>query len=793
MLCHPSFPVEPWTVTESQLDLGVLAQTESVLALSNGHIGMRGNLDEGEPHGLPGTYLNSVYELRPLPYAEAGFGYPESGQTVVNVIDGKLVRLLVDDEPFDVRYGEVVSHRRVLDLRAGVLRREVEWRSPAGALVRVRSMRLVSFVERAVAAIRYEVEPLEKPVQVVIQSELVANEAIPARPTEDPRVSAILDQPLESEEVLSWPTGGVLVHRVRHSGILVAAAMEHLVDAPEGSETSSEVSSDVARFVLLGRLEPSQGVRLTKFLGYGWSAQRSRSALHDQVRGATRSARHVGWDGLAGSQRQFLDEYWSAAEVEVDGDPEVQQAVRFSLFHVLQAGARAEGRPIPAKGLTGPGYDGHAFWDTEVHVLGLLGFSRPAAVADALRWRHSTLPLARRRARELGLEGAAFPWRTIDGQECSAYWPAGTAAFHVGADVAHAVVRYLRTTGDVELEAEIGLELLVETARLWSSLGHHHVDGTFRIDGVTGPDEYGAIADNNVYTNLMAQLNLRAAAEACARHPSQAAALGVDEEEAARWREAAHHMYVPYDDRLGVHPQAEGFTDHEVWDFAGTSEDQYPLMLHFPYFDLYRKQVVKQADLVLAMHLRPEAFSAEQKERNFAYYEPLTVRDSSLSSCTQAVIAAETGHLGLAYAYVRESSLIDLADLEHNTSDGLHIAALAGAWTALVEGLGGVRLEESRLVVRPRLPEDLQRLQFSLRYRARRLQVEVRAEEARYRLVSGEDLSIWHHDEEVHLVAGGEVVRPILPVAARPAPRQPPGREPRRGGVRSPRGAGGQL
>ncbi len=778
MIRHPAFTVDPWSIIESELDLGILATTESLFALSNGHLGMRGNLDEGEPHGLPGTYLNSVYELRPLPYAEAGYGYPESGQTVVNVTNGKLIRLLVDAEPFDVRYGQLLSHRRELDLRAGVLRREVRWRSPSGAQVRVSSTRMVSLVERGVAAIHYEVEALEAPVRIVVQSELVANEALPPRPAEDPRVSAILEQPLVGEESLAWAGGGMLVHRVRRSGLLLAAAMEHGLDAPEGSEMSSECSADVARVTVISTLEPSKRLVLTKFLGYGWSAERSRPAIHDQARGMLQAARHTGWAGLLGAQREFLDKFWAGVDVEIDGDHEVQQAVRFSIFHVLQAGARAEGRPIAAKGLTGPGYDGHAFWDTEIYVLGLLGHSRPESVADALRWRHSTLPLARDRARQLGFSGAAFPWRTINGEECSAYWPAGTAAFHIGADIAYAVERYVRATGDQKFEEEIGLELLVETARLWHSIGHRH-DGTFRIDGVTGPDEYSAVADNNVYTNLMAQLNLAVAAQACARHPDKAAALGVLDGETASWLDAARDMYIPFDQDLGVHPQAEGFTDHEVWDFARTHAGQYPLMLHFPYFDLYRKQVVKQADLVLAMYLRGDMFTTEQMVRNFDYYERITVRDSSLSACVQAVVAAETGHLELAYDYVGESSLLDLADLEHDTRDGLHVAALAGAWVALVEGLGGVRVEESRLVLRPRLPDTLRGLRFRLLYRGQRLQVEVRAGEARYRLLDGDGLSVWHYDTEVPLKSGMDERREIPPMELRTAPAQPMGRAPR--------------
>jgi len=300
---------------------------------------------------------------------------------------------------------------------------------------------------------------------------------------------------------------------------------------------------------------------------------------------------------------------------------EIQQAVRFALFHVLQASARAERRAIPAKGLTGSGYDGHAFWDSETYVLPVLTYTVPAAVSHILRWRHSTLSSARERARQLGLAGAAFPWRTITGAECSSYWPAGTAAFHVGADIADALVRYVHVTGDEAFEEQFGLELLAETARLWRVLGHHDGDGQFRIDGVTGPDEYSAVADNNVYTNLMAQHNLQAAADAAERHVEQSRKLGIDAEEIASWRDAAKAMFVPYDEALGVHPQADGFTNHQIWDFANTTPEQYPLLLHFPYFDLYRKQVVKQADLVLAMHLRGDAFTAEQKERNFSYYE----------------------------------------------------------------------------------------------------------------------------------------------------------------------------
>ncbi|MEV7228857.1 glycoside hydrolase family 65 protein [Polymorphospora sp. NPDC051019] len=783
MIRERAYPVEPWHVRETGLDLDVLAQSESVFALANGHVGLRGNLDEGEPHGLPGSYLNSFYELRPLPYAEAGFGFPESGQTIVNITNGKLIRLLVDDEPFDVRYGELLAHERVLDLRAGTLERNVHWRSPAGDEVRIRSTRLVSFTQRAVAAICYEIEPVDEPVRLIVQSELVANEELPAQ-AKDPRVAAVLESPLQAEERLVYEDGGLLIHRTKRSGLRLAAAMGHEVDGPERTKVTTEAYEDWARTTVAVALRPGQRLRMVKYLTYGWSSRRSRPALRDQVGGALAGARYSGWEGLVREQREYLDDFWDASDVRVEGDPEVQQAVRFGLFHVLQAGARAESRPIAAKGLTGPGYDGHVFWDTETFVLPVLTYTQPAAVAHALRWRHATLDLARDRARTLDLHGAAFPWRTIRGHECSAYWPAGTAGFHIGADIADAVRRYVQATGDTEFEREIGLELLVETARLWRSLGHHDRHGRFHIDGVTGPDEYTAVKDDNVYTNLMAQRNLLAAAEAVQRHSEEAWRLGVDDEETAAWRDAAGSMYVPYDEELGVHPQVEGFTRYQEWDFAATPPDKYPLLLNHPYFDLYRKQVVKQADLVMAMHLRGDAFTAEEKARNFVYYERRTVRDSSLSACTQSVLAAETGHLELAHDYLGEAALMDLHDIHQNTRDGVHVASLAGAWIALVAGLGGMRDHDGRLSFAPRLPSRIGRLEFSLMWHGRRLRVDVRPHEVTYALRDGDDdtrLELRHHGEEVTVTCDDPVTLPIpaAPLAG-PPPRQPPGRAPAR-------------
>jgi alpha,alpha-trehalose phosphorylase len=774
-----AFPVEPWRVREVGLDQASLAVSESLFTLSNGHIGVRGNLDEGDPAGLPGTYLASFYETRPLPYAEAGYGYPESGQTVLNVTNGKLIRLLVDDEPLDLRYGEILSHERILDLRRGVLDRVVEWRSPAGTKVRIRSTRIVSLARRSLLAIDYRVEPIDKPLRVVVQSELVANEPTP-RQSDDPRLTAVIDNALEPLEHHAEGLRALLIHRTRSSKLRLATAMDHQIFTPNRHTTEVTSEPDWARVAVSTGVGLGEQLRLVKFVAYGWSSRRSVPALRDQVSAALLSALDAGWDAVQQEQVAAFEDFWSGADVELDGPIEIQQAVRFDIFQAYQAGARAERRAIAAKGLTGTGYDGHAFWDTESFVLPLLTATAPEAAGDALRWRLSTMVLAKERAKTLRLGGATFPWRTIRGQECSGYWPAGTAAVHINADIAVAAARYLWWTADEEFGRTCALPLLIETARLWMSLGYIGDDGKFHIDGVTGPDEYTALCDDNTYTNLMAAQNLRSAAQAVKRWPTPE----VSDDEVESWLDAAERIAVPYDHDKRVHEQCRGFTSWQLWDFERSArEREYPLLLHAPYFDLYRKQVVKQADLMLAMHWCGDAFTAEDKARAFAYYEPLTVRDSSLSACTQAVLAAEVGHLGLAADYLAEAALMDLRDLEHNAKDGLHIASMAGGWLALVAGFGGMRDASDQLLFRPQLPPGWHRLCFSVRPQGMRLHVDITPGKVEYRLKGEQPLVLTHcspgHQESITLHPDKPVSRRWKPVKAlTPPPAQPPGREP---------------
>ena len=568
------------------------------------------------------------------------------------------------------------EHERVLDLRTGLLDRRLRWSAPSGAAVAVTSRRFVSLRRRELHAMRYEVRALSA-AQVSLRPVAGCPHTPPpdVQPPEDWH-----SPPLEHEGCGHDPSGAWIAQRTRTTDIGVALTVAYRMEAPDGVEVSW--TRDGEQVEVGARLEAGQALRLEVLTTYATAADTSTPQLQARARTALRSACGAGWARLEEEQGTMLAEVWRRADVVVEGDDEMQLALRFAVFHVVQASVCAAGSGIRAKGLTGTGYHGHAFWEADTFVLPLLTQALPAAAGDHLRWRHGMLGLAIDRARRLRLPGATFPWRTISGHECSGYWPAGTAAFHVNADIADAAVRYAATTRDEDFARDVGVDLVVHTARLWLGLGHHTADGSFRIDGMTGPDEYTALQDNNTYTNLMARRNLLAARDLSVRFPAEARRLGVDDDECRRWVRAAEAVVVPYDPVSAVTEQSENFTRHPPWDFDRAGSDGEPLSAHAPYVELYRRRVVKQADLVLALYLAGDSFTPEQKRQDFDYYEAVTVRDSSLSATAQAVVAAEVGHLELAWDYARETALIDLRDLHGSTDDGLHLAALAGTWTA---------------------------------------------------------------------------------------------------------------
>jgi alpha,alpha-trehalose phosphorylase len=780
LIDHPAFPVEGWRVTETAFSPEVLAQSETIFTVANGYLGLRGNLDEGTPVDAAGTYLNGFYETRPIIYGERHHAYPPDSETQLNVTDGKVIRLTVDGAPFDVRTGTLHSHRRILDLRSAVLRREVIWEPPAGGRIAIRSLRLASLSDPHLAAVRYEVEVLDGQAVVELTSALVANESNQVREGDPREAAPLYGQVLLPELVRANGSRAVMVHTTRASRLSLAAAMDHRIEAGNIHRATAEGDDGETRVVFAAEAGPGAPVRLVKIMAYHWSADDPPERLAERASASLERALEVGLDGLVDRQRRHAKAFWDRTDVVVDGDAEVQQGLRFGLFQVLQATAHAGDRGVAAKALTGQGYEGHRFWDSEVFLVPLLAYTSPEAAKGLLSFRHATLGPARARASELGLSGALFPWRTISGTDVSPFFPAGTAGFHLAAGVAYAVTTYTAATDDEAFRSGPGAELLVETARLWMALGHHDAlrDGAFCLCRVTGPDEYSAIADNNVYTNLMAAKNLMAAAELVdelrATRPSAwrklRAATGLDVVEPAAWRQAAQAMYVPYDAEQGIHPQDDSFLHLAPWKPDPAQADHRPLLLDYHPLVLYQHQVIKQADLLLALHLAGDRFSLEDKRRDFAYYEPITVHDSSLSAATHAVIAAELGETEMAERYVRSAALIDLGDLAHNVHDGVHVAALAGSWISVVAGLGGFRHgADGSLLFAPRLPSGWRHVAFPLRVGDRRLRVEITPEETRYQLTGSGSLTVVHHGQVLVLTQAGAARVPTAPASSREA------------------------
>jgi len=770
------YPSDPWRLVEAGYSERSFERAETMFALANGYVGIRGTLDEGRPWLSPGVYVNGFHETWPIIHAEDAHGLVRTGQTIVKVPDATLLRLFVDDEPLYLPFANLRTHSRVLDMRAGTLTRDLAWSTPDGKHVAVRSCRLVSLEHRHLVAVTYEVVLRDRPAPVVVRSQILNHEDLAAQGTTerpaDPRAGNELDGRVLNAMVAERDGDRLLLgYRTTNSGMTLGVGVDHVIETAAAHETTVSLDGDRGELVLTVDAQPGVPIRITKFVTYQSSRSAPARELVDRCAQTLDRAVRDGFDALLASQRAHLDRFWDRADVRVQAGPDaprLQQAIRWNLFQLAQATWRAEGSGVPAKGLTGRGYDGHYFWDTEIYVLPFLSYTQPRIARNLLRFRASMLPAARERAHELDQRGAMFPWRTINGREASAYYQAGTAQYHINADIAYAIRRYVQVRDDPGFLVEVGAEILVETARLWEDLGFYSDDGVFHIHGVTGPDEYTTVVDDNAYTNLMARLNLRFAAESMRRlaserpdaHAVLVADLALAPDEVQRWERAADAMHVPYDEQRGIHPQDAHFLEHEVWNLDATPPDRFPLLLHYHPLAIYRRQVIKQADVVLAMFLVGDEFSQEDKRANFEYYDKLTTGDSSLSACVESIIAAEVGHEEQALDAFRFALLTDLADIAGNASDGVHIAAAGGVWQALVCGFGGVRDERGELSITPRLPRAWAALGYSLRFRDRQLRIELGHHEERYLLEDGDPIELTIRGAPQRLEPGRTLVIP---------------------------------
>lgn len=715
-----NFADDGWTITIDGDDPAREGWAATMLALSNGALGVRGTIEE-RAHAT--TFLALAYEQSPIHYHERLHGFAERSDTRVPVAEPLGLRVLVDGAVVDFAAAGIVETRRALDLRSGMLRRDTRWRLEDGRVLEITAERLVPIDGTPVLLRR--IEASLDGASVVLEPYL-SPAPRPADQSDDPRIGVNLGS---GGFVYERADDGLVVERLPGSGIGVAAAQR-----------------------VAGALVVT---------GFAVGQEPSETLASAAAEVAERYA-SIGFEAALDAQRAIFSAFWDRADIAIDGDARTTAALRLNLYHLFCSAGRDGLSTAAAKGLTGEGYEGHYFWDTEAFMLPVLAVLAPEVARSMLVYRHRTLGAAVANARALDHDkGALYAWRTIAGRECSAHYPSGSAQYHINAAIAFAIGLYVDATGDDGFLIEMGAEMLVETARLWLVLGDWRGDG-FHLHGVTGPDEYTALVDDNWYTNRMVQKHLRLVARTAARLSAEApeawqalaAKIGLTEAELAEFARAADALHLPFDEGRQIDAQDASFLGKPRWDVAGTPREQFPLLLHYHPMTLYRHQVCKQADLILGMVLGGEEVSIERKRRAYDYYEPITTHDSTLSASTFAILASEVGHHDAALRFFNATSFVDIEDQHGNTDHGVHMASLAGSWLALVWGFAGFRPAGESFAFRPTLPEAWRGYSFGLQWRGSELRVAVDREGVRYSLVAGPDLVFGHGAAEVTLSSG---------------------------------------
>lgn len=739
--CRP-LRVEPWAIVEETPQPRRAGYWGTIFALSNGYLGVRGSREEDTPDALshPATFINGFVGYEPYHHIWEFPGFAKRLHAVLNACDWTGVEIEVDG----VRLGRDLApetDRRMLDLRRGVLERTASWRAPRGALIEIRSRRLASMARRHCAAMRYEIRadrPVTLRVAGVIRVDM-PSAALPGRQVELGRV-----EPTES----GWTAE--LIARTGTDRV-VASFRAHLAEEATVLPAKTSRNADRLEQHWTIRAEAGRVYALEKTAVFHSTLEASAEEAWRRAAAEAREVEQLGFDKLLAEQAAFWQQYWERADIRIEGAEADQQAVRFSLFHLRQSHPEDSLRSISANGQTGDKYCGHVFWDTEMYMAPHFLYTEPETVRSLLLYRYRLLDAARERARQLDGVGACYSWNSITGEECGVVFEASTAEYHLNNAIAWAIHRYVEATGDKDFLLEYGAEMLFETAKFLYDLGGFVPlkGGEFRLNAVCGPDEYGCGINNNCYFNAMTQWHFEYAAAVFDRlrreAPEHARRLrektGVTERDVADWRRAAERMFIPYNRELGIHEENDTFLGLEPVDMdliprnTDLREMMHPL-------NLWRLRVVKQADVVLLMFVLGHRFSADDKRRNYEFYEPITCHGSSLSAGIHAVIAAEIGRMDDAYDYFRQSARMDLNDFKNNTSGGIHSACLGATWMAVVNGMAGMRDYPDGLHFNPRLPAAWKSYAFKIVYRGRQIAVSVDADGATFQMTAGTDCPI---------------------------------------------------
>ncbi len=728
-------------LNDVKLDNNTLLLHESLFHNANGYIGVRSAFEEGYPDAyktIRGQYINGFYDFKEAKQAENLYGLVQEKQTMLNVADTQSINIYFDEEPFSMFTGKVLQSRRWVDVEQGVTGRYVAWCSPLGKELEITIIRMASFHQLSLFTIEYQIKSGNFSGDIMIESQHSGNVSNFFDPS-DPRTADEDEQYLTPMSCNIQYGTSYITSITSKSNLEVCSCVKNFLSGE--TERQFIIGDNAARCQMVTSTQKGGTVKLIKYSVFADSLRVEDCKAYAAAE--MKKALSISMQELYQYQEDYLAEYWKNCDVEIQGDDALDIALKYSLFQLMQTASKDEYGNIAAKGLSGEGYEGQYFWDSEMYVQPFFTVTNPQISRNLISNRYEALEMAKLNARILGHEkGALYPWRTIMGKECSGYFPAGSAQYHINGDIAYSVIAYYLATDDEAFMHEQGTEIIFETARLWMDVGIFKCDG-FHINAVTGPDEYTCLVNNNYYTNVLAQYHLRWAVKLYERFVKMAefremiSRIKLMPEEVEGFRNAADKMVLPYDEKLKINPQDDSFLQKKIWDIETIPKENFPLLLHYHPLYLYRHQICKQADTVLAHFILEDTQSIETIRNSFDYYEKITTHDSSLSKSIFCIMASKLGMEDKAFVYFGNSLNLDLMDHQKNTKDGLHIANMGGNYLAIVYGFGGFRLKESGIFFAPTLPAKWTSYKFHIRYRNSLINVEVFRDQCSFYLEDG--------------------------------------------------------
>lgn len=725
------YEVEAFSFIEKDILPHDSKHVASLFALGNGYLGLRGTYEESDC-ALPedcGMYINGVFEKKPIPHVCKFKGFAENSQFTVNLPDWRIIEVIVDGEKACLSNGGMLNHKRILDLKNGYIIRSFEYSFKSGKKIKVQIKRVVSMTRLHLAAIEFDVIPVNFSGIIQIKSVVV----------KEPLTSKKKAIYTDSEELRE---NGILINsKTYNTNINIATNITHSFNKTPNIKVSNEENYELNADFMVSENENLSMVKYASFYTSIDNCDINSAAIKENEQ-----AMCDGFELLLSEQKSFWNAYWEIGDIEIDGSVEDQQLTRFSLFHLRSQLSTLNDMSIGATGLTGPHYSGNVFWDTEMYLMPYYNFTYPETCKGLIKYRYRILDKARERAKQLDGVGALYSWCSIDGEETSVVFEASTAEYHINTAVAYAIWRYYKLTEDYKFVYKYGAEILFETAKFYAHRGQFipERDNKFCINVVCGPDEYACGVNNNCYTNMMVQFHLKFALSIYEEMKQVAPEdllnlvkkVGVNETELKLWEKAADNMYFYKNEATGVYAQDDNFFFKDSVDMSMIPMN-YDMRADLHPLNLWRKQILKQADVVLINFIRGDIFSEFEKKQCFDYYEPKTNHGSSLSAAIHAIMANEVGYYQKAYDYFKSAVCMDVYDYKKNTNGGLHIACLGGVWMAIVNGFLGMRLYDDGLKFNIKIPEKWNKVKCKLFYKNSVFEVEARQDGATFTLLKG--------------------------------------------------------